>query len=56
MFFGLLPCPVCCVIIAVETEEYFNYVTLLDRNHITILIHAIGLKIHKWEDFFIEFL
>lgn len=56
MFFELLPCPVHCGIIAAEKEESSNYTTLLDTNHITTLVHAIGIKIHKWEDFFIEFL
>lgn len=56
MFFELLPCPVHCGIIAAEKEESSNYTTLLDRNHITTLVHAIGIKIHKWEDFFIDFL
>lgn len=46
MFFELMSFPVHCVIFAAEKEEYSNYTTLLDRNHITIFIHAIGLKIH----------
>lgn len=55
-FFELLPSPVHCVIFAEEKEECSNYTSLSYRNHITILIHAIGLKIHKGEDFFTEFL